>query len=151
MRKAAPPSTNWDRRIVMSKHQKVGYGKPPKHTRFKKGQSGNPRGRPKGSKNLSTIMKDLLGRPVTIKQNGRERRVPFCEAFVHRLASRSLEGSPRDMIALMKAIHDYMPEVLAANQLPTSIEVVYVDSDGQGGPADKNKKDDKDDKGEGRC
>ena len=97
----------------------VGYGKPPKEYRFKKGRSGNPKGRPKGSKNMATVMKDLLERPMTIRQNGQERRVTFGEAFVHRLAARSLEGSPRDMIALMKAIHDYMPEAVAKDQPPT--------------------------------
>lgn len=122
----------------MTKDYEVGYRKPPKHTRFKKGQSGNPKGRPKGHKNISTIMKDLMDRPVTIKQNGQERRVPFSEAFVHRLAGRSLDGSPRDMIALMKAIHDYMPEVLKMDDLPTVITVNFVDSDGHGRPADKS-------------
>ena len=116
----------------------VGYGKPPKEHRFKKGRSGNPKGRTKKKKNMATVMKDLLERPMTIRQNGQERRVTFSEAFVHRLAARSLEGSPRDMIALMKAIHDYMPEAVAKDQLPTEIRVNFVDTDGQGRPADKS-------------
>lgn len=123
----------------MSKDYEVGYGKPPKQTQFRKGRSGNPKGRPKGHKNLGTIMKDLMDRSVTIKQNGQERRAPFGEAFVHRLAGRSLEGSPRDMIALMKAIHDFMPEVLKTDNLPTEIRVEFVDSDGYGRPADKSR------------
>jgi hypothetical protein len=122
----------------MAKDYEVGYRKPPKNTRFRKGRSGNPKGRPKGHKNISTIMKDLMDRTVTIKQNGQERRVPFNEAFVHRLAGRSLDGSPRDMIALMKAIHDYMPEVLKADDRTTVINVNFVDSDGHGRPADKS-------------
>jgi Family of unknown function (DUF5681) len=44
----------------------VGYGKPPRHTRFKKGQSGNPRGRPNGSKNLSTLLSETLSEPVIV-------------------------------------------------------------------------------------
>lgn len=123
----------------MTKDYEVGFGRPPKHTRFKKGQSGNPKGRPKGRKNMATVMKEVLALPVVIKQNGRERRVPFSEAFVHKLAGRSLEGSPRDMIALMKTVHDYMPEALEAGQLPQTIEVLLVDSDGNGRPADRSR------------
>lgn len=122
----------------MTKDYEVGYRKPPKNTRFEKGRSGNPKGRPKGHKNISTIMKDLMDRTVTIKQNGQERRVPFNEAFVHRLAGRSLDGSPRDMIALMKAIHDYMPQAFKADAQPTVVNVHFVDSDGYGRPADKS-------------
>ena len=47
----------------------VGYGKPPQHTRFHQGQSGNPRGRPKGSRNLSTLMAKALNEPVVISEN----------------------------------------------------------------------------------
>jgi hypothetical protein len=51
----------------------AGYGKPPRHTRFKKGQSGNPRGRPKGSKNLTTLLTEALNEPVIVAENGGRR------------------------------------------------------------------------------
>ena len=44
----------------------VGYGKPPRHSRFEPGQSGNPRGRPPGSKNLSSLLKKALDEPVIV-------------------------------------------------------------------------------------
>ncbi len=113
----------------------VGYKKPPNHTKFQKGQSGNPNGRPKGSRNMSTIMQEVLGRSVIIRQNGRERRVPLREAFVHRLAGKTLEGNTRDMIALMKAIRDYFPEALEPKKLQSKLIVEFVESDGNGGLA----------------
>ena len=58
-----PSGTNGD--------YQVGYGKPPRNAGFKKGQSRNPRGRPPGSKNLTTLLNDALNEPVTITENGR--------------------------------------------------------------------------------
>ena len=51
----------------------VGYGKPPRHTRFKTGQSGNLRGRPNGSHNLSTLLSEALNEPVVVAENGGRR------------------------------------------------------------------------------
>ncbi len=115
----------------MAEDYDVGYGRPPEHTRFQKGQSGNPKGRPKGRKNMATIMKEVLASRVVIKQNGQKRRVAFSEAFVHRLVGKALEGTARDMIALMKAMHDFLPEALEGNDRPHNITVHFVDPDGK--------------------
>ena len=67
----------------------VGYGKPPQHTRFKSGQSGNPRGRPSGSKNLKTLLSEALNEPVTITENGRRRKITKREAIVRQVVDCS--------------------------------------------------------------
>jgi hypothetical protein len=52
----------------------VGYRKPPRRTRFRKGQSGNPRGRPSGAKSLSTMLREALNELVIVVENGRRSR-----------------------------------------------------------------------------
>jgi Family of unknown function (DUF5681) len=52
----------------------VGYGRPPRHTRFVKGQSGNPRGRPPGAKNLSSLLGEALNETVIVTENGGRRK-----------------------------------------------------------------------------
>ena len=109
----------------------VGYGKPPSNTQFKKGQSGNPKGRRKGGKNMHTIMKDVLEQTVTMKENGQTRRVKYSEAFVRQLAAKALNGTMREQIMMLKAIHDYAPELLKKAELHHSITVTYVLPDGR--------------------
>ena len=67
---------------------KVGYKKPPLHTRFQKGQSGNPRGRPRGSKNLSTLLTDALNEPVVVTEDGRRRKISKRELGFKQLANK---------------------------------------------------------------
>ena len=67
---------------------KVGYKKPPLHTRFKKGQSGNPSGRPKGSKNFSTLLAEALNEPVVVTEDGRRRRISKRELGLKQLANK---------------------------------------------------------------
>ena len=115
----------------MSEDEDVGYGRPPRRSRFKKGRSGNPRGRRKGRKNMSTIVKDVFEQTVTIKENGKTRRVKFSEAFVRQLAAKALNGSTRDQIALFKLMIEYAPEFLKGPQEPHEIQITYVLPDGK--------------------
>ena len=69
----------------------IGYGRPPKATRFQKGRSGNPRGRPRGRR--SEIPYDsILGQMVTVREDGRERRITAAEAFILQLTQKGLAG-----------------------------------------------------------
>jgi hypothetical protein len=63
----------------------VGYGKPPRHTRFELGRSGNPRGRPGGSKNLLTLLNEALSEPVIVVENGRRRKIAKRQAIITQL------------------------------------------------------------------
>jgi hypothetical protein len=73
----------------------VGYGRPPKDRQFKPGQSGNPRGRPKGAKNQATILHEILHRKLTIRDRGRTRSVPLIEAMLMKFAEEALRGNPK--------------------------------------------------------
>ena len=72
--------------------KKTGYGAPPKSTRFIKGKSGNPRGRPKGSRK-SIPHERVLGQMVTVVIDGREERMTATEAFLLRLTQNGLSGN----------------------------------------------------------
>jgi len=82
--------------------EKVGPGKPPRHTRFKPGQSGNPKGRPKGSKNFATILQQQLTKKITITVDGKPRRVTVQEVIARRLATDSMKGTTKAMELLIK-------------------------------------------------
>jgi hypothetical protein len=84
----------------------VGYGKPPRHTRFAKGQSGNPRGRPCGAKNFTTLLEEALNEPVTVTENGGRRKVSKRQAIVTQLVNRSATADFRAIKILFEIVRE---------------------------------------------
>jgi hypothetical protein len=82
----------------------VGYGNPPRHTRFKKGASGNPQGRPKGTLNAATVLKRILCETVVIYENGQPRTVTKLEAVLTQLVNKALPGDLKALQLLMSLV-----------------------------------------------
>ena len=75
--------------------QSVGYGNPPRSTRFKKGVSGNPKGRPKGSLNVATVFTKTLLEKVVINEHGQRKTVTKLVAALKQLANKAASGDLR--------------------------------------------------------
>jgi Family of unknown function (DUF5681) len=75
----------------------VGYKRPPRHSRFQPGRSGNPRGRQRGIRNLATDVKRMLEVPVKLNDQGKARRVSTQEAGLLRLRQKALKGDARSL------------------------------------------------------
>jgi hypothetical protein len=82
----------------------VGYGKPPKHTRFKPGQSGNPRGKVKGRKNLATELEEELSERVVVTENGRKKTLSKQTLILKRMVTDAAQGNGKARDQLLKLI-----------------------------------------------
>jgi hypothetical protein len=86
-----------------SKHP-VGYTSPPEHTRFKKGKSGNPRGRPKKQDDIYTLLQRVLKRKVQLK--GADQQMPIREALIRKLRELALSGDARALNLLRRILDE---------------------------------------------
>lgn len=82
----------------------VGYGKPPVHSRFQPGQSGNPRGRPKGTRNLESDLRDELKERILVREGAGERRISKQRALVKSLTAKAIKGDARAATVLLNMI-----------------------------------------------
>jgi hypothetical protein len=98
----------------------IGYGKPPRHSQFGKGHSGNPRGRPKGSPNLSTLLDGALNERVIVSENGKRKRITKREAILKQLVNKAASGDP-------KSIHMLLTEIRLAEGRQPSAEPMLLD------------------------
>jgi hypothetical protein len=107
-------------------HQ-VGYGKPPHHTRFVKGQSGNPRGRPPSAKNLKTLLNKALNERVVVTENGGRRKISKREAIVTQLVNGSAKGDLKAIQILLAMLRDIEGHAEAGSADPD----VFTEADEQ--------------------
>lgn len=111
----------------MSDDYEVGFKKPPKHTQFKRGQSGNPKGRPKGSRNFSSDVKHTLKEPVRLNKDGKRKTVSTQHAALLRLREKALSGDARALDRLLNLAGIYNDEDMAeaaAGLAPADAEVL---------------------------
>jgi len=90
-------------------NEKVGYGRPPVGTRFKPGQSGNPRGRPKGSKGIDHVLRQALDRRVPDPRRGGRHKVSMLELIVEGLVLGAAKRDARMVRLLLALIDRYAP------------------------------------------
>jgi Family of unknown function (DUF5681) len=116
------------RKKATSTAQKVGRGNPPKHTQFRKGTTGNPKGRPRGSKNLSTYIMEAARYPVTATVNGRARKISNLQATTMQLATKAAGGNQAAMGKFLDWIDEIETRATAVKptQFPLSAPDVEV-------------------------
>lgn len=73
----------------------VGYCRPPKHSRFKPGQSGNPRGRLNRTEGHRRLLEEALDQPITIREGGKIHTIRHSEAMYRSLVARAVKGDLR--------------------------------------------------------
>ena len=107
---------------------KIGPGHPPEHTQFRKGVSGNPKGRPRGSKNLSTLMMEAARHPVSVEIEGKPRKITAIHATVLQLATKAARGDAKATVAFLDAIDEIERRAAAARpaEFPLSERDVEV-------------------------
>jgi hypothetical protein len=79
----------------------VGYGRPPRQHQFQPGRSGNPKGRPRGAKNESTILREIFERKIETRSSGRSRKITILEGILLRITEDSLKGNTKSAAFLL--------------------------------------------------
>jgi hypothetical protein len=88
----------------------VGYRRPPRHSQFKAGQSGNPKGRPKAAKGLNLIVRDTLTQKVAVRTASGERKISRIEAVLQKTVEQAMKGNPRALAELLKLYANAVPD-----------------------------------------
>lgn len=86
---------------------KVGFGKPPKHTRFKKGESGNPKGRPKKKNTVSIVMENVADEEITIREGNKIRRLTKLEVLIQQHFNDAMKGKSTACKNILSMLNDH--------------------------------------------
>jgi hypothetical protein len=93
----------------MPNSEPPGFGQPPRRGRFKKGVSGNPSGRPKGSRNLKTDFGKMLKKRITVREDGEVRKISQQEAILLALFNQALRGDAKARNSILAMCMKYDP------------------------------------------
>jgi|APThiThiocy_cv2_1041547.scaffolds.fasta_scaffold00710_43 hypothetical protein len=116
----------------MSDDEDIGFRKPPKHSRWKKGQSGNPKGRAKGQRNLKTDLLAELHERIQINEGGIPRRITKQRALLKAIIVRAIAGDARATAEILNLVLRLLePEADAppgSTQARTPIDQAILDA-----------------------
>ena len=104
----------------------VGYARPPRHSRFVKGQSGNPRGRPRGAENIKTLLNEALNELVVVTDHGGRRKVSKRKAFITQIVNGGAKGNFRAVPILLAMLKDFESDTALQ-----ATEPAYTEADRQ--------------------
>src|SRR4051812_3538346 len=113
------------RKDSADKNYQIGYGKPPAHTRFKKGESGNANGRPKGTLNFATVLLKTLREMVVVNENGRRTTITKLEAAVKQLVNKAAGGDLRalsQLFTLARVAEESGAEAMAPGEVLNELD-----------------------------
>lgn len=82
----------------------IGYKKPPRHTQFKPGQSGNIKGRPKGAKNFATVFEEELRASIEVTENGKRKRISKRQAIAKQHINKAVAGDPKATVIVLNEV-----------------------------------------------
>lgn len=106
----------------------IGYRRPPTHGQFTKGRSGNPKGRPKGSRSFVTLLEQELEQKIVVNEGGRRKTVTRMQAMVKRLVAGGLQGDQKALMALIEVLRRTgrfdAPASDAADLVPDNFESI---------------------------
>jgi hypothetical protein len=106
----------------------VGYGRPPRHSQFKKGASGNPKGRPRKSRNAKIIIREVLRTNIEVTLNGKKQSIPVLEAVLRRLAGAAIANNDlkaaQQLVNLAFRVEDDQVTPVDANANPAEDDAV---------------------------
>lgn len=100
----------------------VGYGKPPERSRFKPGQSGNPRGKKKGAKSYKSVVKSALNEKITVRTPRGPRKMTKLQAMFQTVLNNALKGDPKAVDQVLRTAR----EVGMADEIAETLSAANV-------------------------
>ena len=114
----------------MTDDASTGYKQPPKASRFRAGNSGNPRGRPRGSRNLKTTLTKLMSKRITVREDGQVRQITRQEAMLLKLYSKAVAGDTKasnQLLTMLMKLGGHEPAPTQPDVVTENDRVIVAD------------------------